>query len=70
MQKSEKSKLKREIDKSVITAKENFNDLDQYSQKSNLKINGLHELEGYETAEMTTVVFIDKMNALMPSLGC
>ena len=68
MQKSENSKLKREIDKSVITANEKFNDLEQYGRKSNLKIDGLPEAEGYETAEMTTGVFIDKMNALIPSL--
>ena len=68
MQKSENSKLKREIDKSVITANEKFNDLEQYGRKSNLKIDGLPEVEGYETAEMTTGVFIDKMNALIPSL--
>ena len=44
VQKSENSKLKK-IEKSVITANEKFNDLEQYGQKSNLKIDGLPEAE-------------------------
>ena len=61
-QKTENSKLQAQIDKSAEVASGKINDLEQYGRRSNLKISGLSESEGDETAEMTTEKVIVKLN--------
>ena len=68
-QKAENSKLQAQIEKSAETANGKINDLEQYGRRNNLKISGLPESEGDETAEMTTGIVIDKLNNVIGNLN-
>ena len=68
-QKAENSKLQAQIEKSAETANGKINDLEQYGRRNNLKISGLPESEGDETAEMTTGIVIDKLNNVIDNLN-
>ena len=68
-QKAENSKLQTQIEKNAEIASGKINDLEQYGRRNNLKISGLPESEGDETAEMTTGIVIDKLNSVIGSLN-
>ena len=67
-QKAENSKLQVQIEKSAA-ANGKIHDLEQYGRRNNLKINGLPELFGDETAEMTREKVIDKLNSVIADLN-
>ena len=68
-QKTENSKLQAQIEKSAEVASGKINDLEQYGRRNNLKISGLSESEGDETAEMTTEKVIVKLNNVIGNLN-
>ena len=68
-QKAENSKLQTQIEKNAEIASGKINDLEQYGRRNNLKISGLPESEGDETAEMTTETVINKLNGVIGSLN-
>ena len=67
--KAENSKLQVQIEKSAEAANGKINDLEQYGRRNNLTINGLPELFGDETAEMTREKVIDKLNSVIADLN-
>ena len=65
--KAENVKLKEEIESNNITMESKMNDIEQYSRKHNIRISGLPET-GPETAEVTTLKVVQKMNEVLPDL--
>ena len=65
--KAENVKLKEEIESNNITMESKMNDIEQYSRKNNIRISGLPET-GTETAEVTTLKVVQKMNEVLPDL--
>ena len=68
-QKLEKENLVKQMEKNAEIADSKINDLEQYGRRNNLKINGLPESEGDETAEMTADILIEKLNGVIGGLN-
>ena len=68
-QKTENEKLLKQIEKNAEISDGKINDLEQYGRRNNLKINGLPESEGDETAEMTAEILTAKLNSVIGGLN-
>ena len=63
----ENSKMKKEMEKNKNEAEEQINQLEQYSRRNNLRIEGLTDSDR-ETAEETVKNIISKVNEHMPEV--
>ena len=67
-QKAENKKLSDQIESVNLDMSSKLNDMEQYSRKTNIRINGIPET-GYETAEDTTLKVIDTLNKTLKDIN-